>query len=63
MKRVLILGCMIAAFIACNDNNSGNSTPGDSTYNTPSATDTGQGAPPGTTDTSARRSSEDTTRR
>jgi len=66
MKRILIVGCIIAGLMACNDNNSGNSTNKDSTYTTPSNTDTGQSIGPGaTTDTTRNmpRTSEDTTRR
>lgn len=48
MKQILFVGLIMMGFIACNDNgttNSGDTTP-DSSYNNPTATDTGQGMQP-----------------
>lgn len=61
MKRILLRGLFISGVVmACNDNNTSESNKADTTYNTPSTTDTS--TMPGTTDTTVR-SSEDTTRR
>ena len=58
MKRILLFGFLFSVVImACNDNNTGESKQTDSSYNTPSTTDTS--TLPGTTDSTAR-SSEDT---